>query len=335
MKGRRGAGVAVVLGLLASVTACDREPEFGLAPEGEAAVRTQAYYEYDGAPGQGGRDAVAPGLRFEVLLPGSERVVASGAAASNGLVLLGDIPVGTYDLRVDPGYLADTLMVTGLDTTRVTLSVGDTVTIRAGVTPLTQSIADVRTLPEGRRVWIQGMALNSRASSVDGAVHVREAGVGALRVLFPAATGGAPGDSVRVLGLTQGIGSRRVLTDGLLTTLASSVRPVLPMEVDLETARTAGNGDLDADLVIVRGGTVTDVVSVPFVGFLLTVEDAGESVDVLLPLQNGFGGAAVQPGMPVVSITGLLVPDPEPSSTWRIVPRNGGDVQFGPAPPGG
>jgi hypothetical protein len=330
----RGGRGLVLLGLVA-LAACDREPSFSIGPDGIATVNVQAYLEYDGQRGFGGFDQPAEGLRFELVLPGSGTAVASGVADEDGVIQLEQIRTGTYDLRVDPDYLGDTLVMANIDTTRVTLSPSDVVTVQVGVTPPTRTMAEARTLPEGRRVWITGMALNSRGTSIDRAVHVLEEGFGAMRVVFPAATGGAPGDSVRVLGRTVGTGSRRYLSDGLLRVVASAVRLIRPLEVSVAEARTAGGGALDARLVIIQGGTVTDTVTIPFVGLRLTVGGAANGVHVLLPQQNGFGSPNIAPGRPVVSITGLLVPEDAPAQTWQIVPRGGGDVEFGPPPPGG
>jgi hypothetical protein len=179
------------------------------------------------------------------------------------------------------------------------------------------------------------MVLNGRGSSVDGAVHIRGQD-GALRVRFPAATGGAPGDSARVLGVTVGpSGARRFLGDGLLRVEASQVRPIRPVEVSLADASDARGGALDADLVIVREGVVTDTATVPFEGVEITVSAGVASLKVLLPEQNGFGFATVVPGTPVVSIAGLLLPDPSNLQRWQLVPRGQGDVQLGDPPDAG
>jgi hypothetical protein len=315
--------------------ACEDSPEFSVGLAGTGTILLQAFYDYDGQPGPGGADDVAPGLRFEVLLPGSNTTVASGVTDGAGLAALALIPTGTYELRVDPDYLTDTLELAWIDTTAVSFTPGDSVALRVGVTPPTRSIADARALPEGRRVWVEGMVLNSRANSIDGAVHMRASEGGALRARFPAATSGAPGDSARILGVAVGQGSRRYLGDGLLRVVASAVRPILPVVVSLADAPGAGGGALDAELVVIQEGTVTDAATIPFVGQVVTISAGGANLEVVFLEQNGLGGFMVVPGMPVVSVSGVLVPDPNNLGRWQLVPRGGADIQLGPAPGGG
>ncbi len=324
--------VVTLVGLSSLAGGCTRDDPFGPLPGGLATVGVQAFLEYDGNPGFGGGDDPAPGLRFEVVLPGSSTAVATGVADATGQIVLEKIPIGTYDLRVDPAYLGDTLVVTQIDTTRVTLAPDMVFPIQVGVTPPTRSVSEARSLPEGRRVWITGMALNSRPSSVDGALHVLQEGDGAMRVVFPSAVPGAPGDSLRTLGSTVGSGSSRYLAGGWVAVLAQDVRPILPLQVSLDEARSAGGGAHDAKLVVVRTGVVSDTATVPFVGVHVTIADGPTTLTMLLRQQNGFGGAPPL-GAPVNSVVGLLVPDPASPSTWRLVPRGQGDVSLGAPPP--
>lgn len=323
----------VLLGLVPAVAACDRDQPFGPATTAEASITVGAFYDYDGQPGPSGNDQAAPGLRFQVTLPGSGTAVAEGVTDTTGVLTLDRIPVGTYDLRVDPAFLGDSLVLSQIDTTRVTLAPNDALAIAVGVTPPSATIAEARGLPQGRRVWVEGLALNARGESVDRAIHLLAGDGSAIRVTFPAAVPGSAGDSLRVLGRTSGTGDGRFLTDGRVIVLADQVRAVLPLEVTAARARTADGGALDARFVVVQDATVTEVATVPFAGTLLTIDDGTGSFRALLLTQNGFGQAVV-PGTPVLGIAGLLVPDPDAGGTWRLVPRGGGDVEFG-QPPGG
>ncbi len=323
----------VLLGSIAALTACDRDQPFGPVPTSEASITVGAFYDYDGQPGPTGNDQAASGLRFQVTLPGSGTAVVEGVTDSTGIVTLDQIPVGTYDLRVDPAFLGDSLVLSEIDTTRVTLAPNDALGIAVGVTPPDASIAEARGLPEGRRVWVEGLALNARGDSGDRAIHLLAGDGSAVRVTFPAAVAGTAGDSLRVLGRTSGTGAARFLVDGRVIVLANQVRAVLPLEVTAAEARTADGGALDARFVVVQNATVTDAATIPFSGTLLTIDDGTESFRALLLTQNGFGQTIV-PGTPVVGIAGLLVPDPDVSGTWRMVPRGGGDVEFGQAPGG-
>lgn len=321
---------------LTGLSACDRDAPFGPDPSAEASIVLRAFYDYDAQAGFGGADRPATGLRFQVLLPGSSSPVVEAVADTSGAATLEGIPVGTYDLRVDPTFLGDSLVLTEIDSTRVTLTPDGVVSVTVGVSPPVMTIAAARALPEGRRVWIEGLALNRRGQSVDGAIHLLGGGGEALRTVFPSATGGAEGDSLRILGRTVNQGARRYLTDGRSLSLAQAVRPVLPLEVEVGAVADAGSGALDARLVLVRNAQVTDTASVPFVGTRVTVGNGDAEFEALLLSQNGFG-ATIVPGTPVIAMAGLLVPDPGAAGAWRLIPRGQGDVQFGtpPPPPGG
>ena len=323
------------LAFVLAVTACNRDEPFGPGIESMASLSVQAYFEYDDNAGIGGGDAPAPGVPIQVVLLGTNTPVVEGVADAMGDVEFPEIPVGTYDIRVDPAFLADSLVVAGIDSTRVTFAPGQARNFQVGLTPPSLTVAQVRALPLGRRAWITGMALNGRQSSVDGAVHVLEDGTSALRVNLPAASGGSAGDSVRALGTTAGTGSGRFFVSGRINVLAQSVRAIFPLEVDIGEARTAGGGQHAARLVVIRGGQVAGTSAIPFVGLRVSVQDGAETINVLLPQQNGFGTPNLPVGTPVVSIAGLLVQDPDATGAWRIVPRGGGDVSFGPPPAGG
>lgn len=329
---RLGRAAAAALGLVPFVASCDRDPAFGPESRAEGSVSATAYYEYDSVSGFGGPDRPATGLRFQVLLPGSGTAVAQGVADGEGRIVLGRVPVGTYDLRVDPAFLGDTLLVVRIDTTRVTLQPDQEFSISVAVTPPTYSLDELRQLPEGRRGWFTGMALNGRGSSIEGAVHVLEEGAGAIRAIFLAATSGSPGDSVRVLGRVSGTGVQRVLEESRLLVVAQSVRPILPLEVGFAEARSAGGGELAARFVVIRSGEVIDVATTPFVGQRVTVSNGTQPIDVFLPFANGFG-APVEVGSDAVSVAGLLIPDPANPGSWRIVPRGPGDARFIAPPP--
>jgi hypothetical protein len=323
------------LALALAVTACNRDEPFGPGLDSVASLSVQAYFEYDDNTGFGGGDAPAPGVPIQVVFLGTDTPVVEAVADAQGTVDFPSIPVGTYDIRVEPTFLGDSLVVAAIDSTRVTFAPNQARTFRVGLTPPTLSVAQVRALPLGRRVWITGMALNTRPTSLDGAVHVLEDGVNALRVNLPAASGGAQGDSVRALGTTAGTGSGRYLVDGRINVLAQDVRPLFPLELSISEARTAGGGQHAARLVVIRGGQVTDTTTIPFVGLRVGVRDGGATINVMLPQQNGFGTPPLPAGTPVVSVRGLLVQDPDAAGAWRIVPLRGGDVSFGPPPAGG
>lgn len=323
------------LGLLILLAACNRDEPFGPGLDAVSSLSVQVFFEYDDNPGFGGGDAPAVGAPVQVLTRGEGTPVVEGSADAQGVIDFPAIPVGTYEIRVDPAFLADSLVVASTDSTTVTFEPNQPRTFRVGLTPPTMSVAEVRALPLGRRVWVGGLALNRRSSSLDGAIHVLEGDSSALRVDLPSASGGSQGDSIRALGTTAGTGSGRHLVNGRINVLAQDVRAVLPLELSIGEARTAGGGRHAARLVAIRSGQVADTMTVPFVGLRVSVQDGTETINLLLATQNGFGTPNLPPGTPLVTATGLLVQDPDVSGVWRIVPLGSGAVSFGPPPPGG
>lgn len=324
---------AVVLCSALAVAACDREAPFGPLPSGEASIAVQAYYEYDRVAGFGGADQVAEGLRFQLVLPGSGTPVVEGEADPLGVVLFERVPVGTYDLQVDPDFLADSLVVTEIDTTRVTVVPDDGLTFSVGVTPISGTVAEARAMPAGRRLWVQGIALNGRGASVDQSIHVLGSDSTAVRINLPTASSGSEGDSVRVLGRAVSSGATRYLADGLVTLVSEAQRPVVPREVEVAEVSDAAGGTLDALLVVARDAVVADTATVPFVGRRVTIRADDEEFVALLLNQNGFDGEIV-PGTPVVALAGLLVPDSVVAGSWMLVPRGRNDALFGQPPAG-
>ncbi|MEK9499425.1 hypothetical protein [Gaopeijia maritima] len=325
--------VLALVGALA-LAGCDRDAPFGPLPPGEASVAVQAFYEYDRQAGFGGVDQRALGLRFQLTLPGSNTPVAEGAANEMGVVLLDRVPVGTYDLRVDPAFLGDSLVMTEIDTARVTLVPDDVLTLSVGVTPVSGTVAQARSLPEGRRLWVDGIALNGRGASFDQSIHVLGSDSSAVRVNLPTASPGSEGDSVRVLGRTVSNGATRYLADGLVVLVSEALRPVVAHEVEVAEVGDASGGSLDARLVVARDAVVADTLTVPFVGRRVTIQSGDDEFVALLRNQNGFDGPLV-PGTPVVAIAGLLVPDPDTPGRWLMVPRSRNDALFGQLPSGG
>lgn len=331
---------AVAVALALTLAGCqDTDAPFGPLPPGLAEVVVQGYYEYDLQAGFGGADQRAEGLRFQLVLPGSGTPVAEGVGDELGVVLMEKVPVGTYDLRVDPGYLADSLVVTDIDTTRVTLVPGSRETLSAGVTPVSGTLAEAREMPVGRRLWFDGVALNRRGSTPDQSVHVLGSDGAAVRVVLPAASSVSEGDSVRVLGRAVESGADRHLVDGVAIVVAAAEWPPVPVEVEVGEVSGARGGALDAQLVVVRDAVVTDTLTVPFVGRLITITGAdadGAEADfvALLRIQNGYQTAPI-PGTPVLSLTGLLTPDPNAPGRWLLVPRSRNDDLFGQPPMGG
>lgn len=324
-----GAGLALV-----AFVGCDTDAPFDPVPIGDATVVVQAFYDHDLQPGFGGADRRAEGLRFQVVLRGSETAVAEGVTDELGVATMEKIPVGTYDLRVDPTYLADSLVVTEIDTTRITLTAGSTFGVAVGVTPVSGTVAEARALAEGRRIWVEGIALNRRGASLDQSIHVLGSDSVAIRVVLPASSPGAEGDSVRVLGRAVSSGATRHLVDGVAIVTSEALWPVAPREVAVGEVADAAGGTLDAHLVVAHDAVVADTLTIPFVGRRVTITDGEESFVALLRIQNGFETAPV-PGTPVAALAGLLTPDPDAPGRWLLVPRSRSDALFGSPPPGG
>lgn len=318
----------VLVGL--TLGACDDGTATIPVIDATSAVGGFVYLDVDASETATGPDRVVPGGIVILTSPGTDQVLGADTADTNGEYLIEDVPVGTVEISISPDFLADSLLQVPLDTSRFSLRADEPRSRDLGVTFPQRSVLEARSEAPGITIFTQGVVVNPRGQAPGGAIHI-QGQEATIRVLVPPAVQAAVGDSVRVRGRTAVDLDQPALRDGRLYGLVPGARDVDPRGVGLAEAATADGGTLDAALVEVTRGTVVAQDTIPE-GFLLTLEEGSESLEVRLRREQGFVGLPNQLGAPVIQLVGLLIPVPA-DGTWQLVPRNPLDYVLGPPPP--
>lgn len=181
--------------------------------------------------------------------------------------------------------------------------------------------AEARTLPPGRLVSLEGIALNGWSTFADSTVHVQDE-TGALRAVRVNQAFLFAGDRIRLWGRMGIRNGQPVLTEGTATVLGRASLPA-PEVVNTATAANADGGRLDAAQVRVPRALVVDTASVGN-DFVLGVDDGSGLLLVLLDRDTGINPRGYAIGSRY-DITGLLVPVAA-ADTWVLKPRNPADL---------
>jgi hypothetical protein len=233
------------------------------------------------------------------------------------------IPIGDYFAVVDSGTVGDSAQVVRVAEDRFTLRPGDSATTVVGVSFPTATVAQVRGLTAGRRVFVTGVALTSPSSFGDSTVHLADV-TGAIR-----ATRVLPGilligDSVRMLGTRAARDGQPTLDNVTVFPVGQPGAPVAEQVTTAEAA-TADGGRLDAALVRVVA-LITDTTTVlpegDYIATAISADSAG-TVDIVFDADAILTVSTYVPGV-TVDATGVLVPTG--SGTWRLKPRVFTDV---------
>jgi hypothetical protein len=232
---------------------------------------------------------------------------------------------------IDRHALGDSVGVIAGDTGTVRISAQtDSATavriVRAGYAEV--SLAQLRLLPAGRKVYVRGKVTVPLQTFRDTSTFIADTS-GAIRIVSshtPAGQAGNNlGDSVLVLGTTAVAQGEPVLLNGLVRTVALGVPPI-PLVISSADARTARNGALDAALVQVTSLVISDTVAAN-PDFLVKLTDPADStntpitilVDQLLGAPHSFFPIGSS-----ITVKGVLVPLAD--GTWVIKPRGASDL---------
>lgn len=263
--------------------------------------------------------------------------VATAVSDSIGIFQFGEVPTGRVRIDVDRAGLADTLGVFGLSLgANFDLAEGDTTTVTVGFTYPTVALAAVDTLPVGRKVFVDGLALNAIGSTGPRELHLRS-GAEALRVTNVVRRAVSPGDSVRVLGRRGVETGVAVLTGADIILVRSAVADPEPIELTTRDAGTARQGTVGADLGRIRNA---DLISSrnELSDVVLTVDDGTGPTEILI---RSFLGADASffnaDSIRVREATGLLVPYQTAAGQlgWRLATRGTVDLRTEPERRGG
>jgi hypothetical protein len=221
-------GLTCILACAAFFTACggdDPVDPFKF----KAAVRGTAYVDRD----LDGRltplvDGLAEGVTTALVRQGTSDTVARAVAGQNGAFLMRDVEVGRYTLVAGRGaVIGDSLTVMPIDSADLVLAADDTAIREVRLTFAIITIGELAQAPDGRRVSIEGIALNTLATFGDSTIHLASPTgyTRAVRVR-PGTTNVNVNDSIRVTGTVGGDqGGRKVLFDCNAIVLAPGRQP--------------------------------------------------------------------------------------------------------------
>ena len=322
-------GWIVALALLVPLATCTDSTDVELtAIDASGAVVGVVYLDQDGSGSFNASDSPRPGVQVALTTGGGVEVDAAETDSAGAFFIEG-VPAGVYELTVPVGELGDSLLLAGGAGPSVTIDRGDTVQVELGVSFPVVEIEDFDTLVVGRKVFTSGIALNSRLSFGDGRVHLRGEG-SALRAVRVERAPVSIGDSIRLLGRTQLDGGRLVLSDVDATVLISQAEIPVPVELSTGAAAAAAGGLRDADLVRIRNGTISDTMTTVDGDFRFVVDDGTGPLTIVLQSFLQINTAPIIPDsvFRIQQAIGLLVPgtDPGGGTSWRLLPRSGGDV---------
>lgn len=322
----RGGAALLLLGGLAG---CDDPTLTPPALDATSQVAGVVYLDLDGNEALSGPDEpVEEGI---VLLsrPSGGDVLGTDTTSALGEFLFEDVPVGSVEISLDPGFLGDSLLEVPLDSSVFRLRADAGLAVALGVTFPQRSVAEARTTDPGTRIFTQGVVLNPRGQAPGGAIHIEGSGQ-ALRILVPPAVQAAVGDSVRILGTVNRDNGQPAINDARLFRVDPGARDVTPRPTTIAQALAARDGR-DAALVEITEGLVVREDTVPE-GFRVSIAEGGDTLVARLRIEQGFLQSGIPSGAGVIRLVGLLLYDPV-DDVWDVVPRTGLDLRFAPPPP--
>lgn len=288
-------------------------------------IRGAVYFDANGSRTRDPEDGSVGGAQVRLLTPVSRDTVIRATAEADGTFRMAGVPVGAYVMVIDPASGGDSAIVVAGDGERLTVAPDDSVEWVGALSFPIRTIAEARALtPGAARIFVTGIALNTRTSFSDTTLHIVDA-TGAIRAtrVRPSTVPVAPGDSVR---LRARIGTRlgqTVLDD----VSAFVINPTfIPTAATLTTllASTGDGGTRDAQMVRLVDAQITDTATVG-ANLTLRFNDGSGPVTVVLDRAADIG---FRPPFPPgeyqapnrFDVTGLLVPTG--LGTWILKPRS-------------
>lgn len=239
----------------------------------------------------------------------------------DGIFSIPRVPVGGYEIVVDPASVGEGVKVVDLDPAEFFVQPDDSVTSLIAISYESYTIEEARTRPFGEKVFISGIALIENDLFGDSTLHIADP-TGAIRATRVQRSVIFAGDSVRLLGEI----SRRdwlLALDDVTTYLLDIVAPPRPEQITTAVAVWADAGRLDAALVKVSNAEITETLTVDG-DFQLTVDDGSGPAVVLLDSSVPFSAPeSYVPGMFIDAI-GVLVP--ASPGKWSLKPRSDADL---------
>jgi hypothetical protein len=317
----------LALSILGGAAACDNAgSDLGFNVSPTSAVTVGVYLDRDGSrtptvP----LDTLFPNARVALLAFGSGDTLRTTLSTQAGLARFEGVPVGQYRVTVVPSSIGDSIQVAAIDSAVIRLVAADTntfVLVRLGYPEV--SIRQARLSPPGRRVFIRGVILAGVQSFRDTTSHVADSSsqIRLTRVvLLGGLLGNNPGDSVSVLGHTSTRDGQPTLDNAGVARFAVRPPPI-PLAVSTAVAATASGGLLDAGLVQITGGIISDTATIA-PDFRITVNDGSGTLQIIIDGNLQIPRSIFRPGASMI-VRGVLVPTG--FGGWTLKPRAGGDI---------
>jgi len=213
----------------------------------EGIVKAIIYFDVDGSRSLTAGDDSVKSMTVRLVTLNGRDTVGSGTTTVSGLLRITGVPVGTYKVVLDTTPLLDTATIASQDSSQVTVLPADSTGVIIGVGYPHVTIAQARTAalyPLGRKLWVQGIVLNSPASFRDTTMHVQD-NTAAIRATRVIATAASPADSVRLRGTTSTRAGQRTLDVVTVFVVGPSFLPSATT-VTAQQAATAAGGTRDA-----------------------------------------------------------------------------------------
>lgn len=321
-----------VLLVLAALTACSEAGEGHLFEvESTGVVSGDAFLDLGRTGTRAPGDPSLAGLQLALVMFGSRDTVTLALSDTAGFFGAQDLPLGSYQVVPDPGFLGDSLEVTRISPSPAEVRRGPGTEVSVGISFPVREVEEILEGPSGVRLYARGIALNSRESLPGSAVHIRS-GDRALRAVDMAPLEIQPGDSILILGRTRRVAGRVILEEGLGRRLRQAVAAPTPWEVTTLEAASASEGTLAADFVMVTGVEVLDVRT-SFGEMVVTVSDGSGSLVLRFP--TGYLAQirveSLEPGT-VFDVQGILL-RAGAGASWELRPRVPTDLMgLEPAP---
>jgi len=319
---RASATAATSIALCALLSACLGTGEDRvLGIEATGTVEGVVFFDVNGDGELTTGDTLYSGVRVGIASLGSMVPIFSATSDTDGAFRMERVDVASYEVVVDSQTVGDTLDAVVTDPDAFTLAPLDTANILVGIAFPSFTVEEARALPEGEKVFVEGVALNGRATFGDNSVHL--AGISAaIRVTQVKPSVILAGDTMRVLGTTATLDGQPTIDDAT-PFFIDEVDERSPESVTAALATTADGGRLDAALVELVDVTVSDTATVTE-GFRLSVDDASGAAVVLLDKDAPIDTPTqYEPGV-TIDVVGLLVPDG--AGGWLVKPRSDTDL---------
>ncbi len=309
---------------VSALVACDAGSDGLLSVDATGVLNGLVFVDRNGNGELETSDAPAAGVSVLLVRPsGAPQVVARTTSTSTGLYSFVEVPVGRYALLVEEPTLGDTLQVADIDSATVTVAAGDTAVTLITLGYHQLNIAQLSSVPLGRRVIIRGVAMNAWSAFGDSTLHVADTS-GVLRAIRVTPAAIVAGDTVRLVGTVVTNNIAVTLGDATVSRVASAPFTRVPTLLTTAQAATASDGELSNDLIRIDSATILNTQSLPGGEVAVNVDDGSGILQVTLDPSTPFGSQPNIVAGALLDATGLLVRRDDGS--WQLKPRNAEDL---------